>query len=94
MNRRLTITLAVAILIASASTQAGFAGAQQTEQGPARTGQKETKAVEVSCPVHPEVKTRTAGKCPKCRMEERKQKSAREKKEKKGQAQGASVVNE
>jgi hypothetical protein len=38
-----------------------------------------TKEVQSSCPVHPEIKARTAGKCPKCRMQERAEKSAREK---------------
>lgn len=38
-----------------------------------RTGEKEAKVVATSCPIHPEVKTRAAGKCPVCRMEERKQ---------------------
>lgn len=52
-----------------------------------RTGEKATKLVTNSCPVHPEVKTRTAGKCPLCRREERKQTAARAKEQGKPTAQ-------
>ena len=45
-----------------------------------RTGEKvAAKVVTASCPIHPEVKTVSAGKCPVCRMEERKQTAARAK---------------
>jgi hypothetical protein len=44
-----------------------------------RTGEKDSKLVTISCPIHPEVKTRSAGKCPVCRLEERKLAAAREK---------------
>ena len=82
MNRRLANTLASAAFLAFISVPATLSGAQQPaqeEQPTQRSGQKVTKAVQTSCPVHPEIKTRTAGKCPKCRMQERNEKSAREK---------------
>jgi hypothetical protein len=44
-----------------------------------RTGEKSTKTVQVSCPVHPDVKARSAGRCPKCRAAERRLKVYREK---------------
>jgi len=79
MKRRLTTALASAALLAfAAATPHLYAGAQ-TNQGPERTGEKMTKNVQQSCPVHPEFKARTAGKCPKCRAEERKMRGAREK---------------
>ena len=78
MKRRLATAFASAALLALSVTAGLDAGAQQTEQGPARTGQKTAKPVEQSCPVHPEIKARSAGRCSKCRAEERKMKSARE----------------
>lgn len=87
MNRRITITLASAVLMAFISTPAAPAGAQTAQQDAPptaieRTGRKSAKEVVTTCPIHPDVVAK-AGKCPKCRMEERKQKHAREKKEKK-----------
>ena len=79
MKRRLATTLTSAALLALSVTAGLNAGAQTAQQGPARTGEKTTKTVEQSCPVHPEIKARSAGKCPKCRAEERKMKSARDK---------------
>jgi hypothetical protein len=82
MNRRLATTLASAAFLAFVSVPAALSGAQQPapeDQPTPRTGQKVTKAVQSSCPVHPEIKARTAGKCPKCRMQERNEKSSREK---------------
>lgn len=83
MNRRLANTLASAAFLAFISVPATLSVAQQPaqeEQQPTqRSGQKVTKAVQSSCPVHPEIKARTAGKCPKCRMQERTEKSARDK---------------
>ncbi|HEX8501290.1 MAG TPA: hypothetical protein VF659_11980 [Pyrinomonadaceae bacterium] len=76
MKRRLATALTTAALLALSVT--AWAGAQ-TEQGPARTGERNTKTVLQSCPVHPEFKARSAGKCPQCRAEERKMKSARDK---------------
>jgi hypothetical protein len=90
MKRRLATTLASAALLAFVSAQAASNtqsvqtadththAAQAAEQPVERTGQKVTKPVQMSCPVHPEVKARS-GKCPKCRMEERKQTEARAK---------------
>jgi len=90
MNRRLATTLASAAFLAFVSVPAAFSGAhqhsaqegqqqQEQEQPTPRSGQKVTKEVQSSCPVHPEIKTRTAGKCPKCRMQERAEKQQREK---------------
>lgn len=83
MNRRLSTTLASAAFLAFVSVPAALSGAQQPAQEEAqpapRSGQKVTKAVESSCPVHPEIKARTAGKCSKCRMQERSEKESRDK---------------
>ena len=78
MKRRLITALASAALLALSVT-AGLNAGAQTNQGPERTGERTGKAVQQSCPVHPEIKARSAGRCPKCRAEERKMKSAREK---------------
>jgi hypothetical protein len=78
MKRRLATALATAALLALSVTAGSNPGAQ-TNQGPERTGDNTTKDVQQSCPVHPEIKARNAGKCPKCRAEERKMKSARDK---------------
>ena len=80
MKRTFATALASVALLAFVSTQAASTTTQQSEQAATpRTGQKVTKPVQTSCPMHPEVKTRSAGKCPKCRMEERKQSAARTK---------------
>lgn len=96
MKRRIANALASAALIALAATTPGLDTRAQTNQGPERTGQKLTKAVQQSCPVHPDVKARSAGKCPKCRAEERKMKSARDKDKSKvnQQQQDGAAVNE
>lgn len=97
MKRRLTTGLAAAALLALSMT-AGLDAGAQTNQGPERTGEKTTKAVQQSCPIHPEFKTRSAGKCPKCRAEERKMRSARERDKNKvsrqPQPQEASTAND
>ena len=79
MKRRLATALASAALLALSVTAGSDAGAQTSQDGPERTGQKNERAVPQSCPIHPEVKARTAAKCPKCRMEARKQSAARAK---------------
>lgn len=80
MKRTIVTALASVALLAFVSTQAASTNTQQTEQtATPRTGQKTTKPVQTSCPMHPEIKTRSAGKCPKCRMEARKQSAARAK---------------
>ena len=79
MKRRLATALASAALLALSVTAGSDAGAQTGQEGPARTGQKTERAVPQSCPVHPEVKARSAGRCGKCRADERKMKSARNK---------------
>ena len=100
MNRKIATALASAALLASVSVSAVLAGVQdpQNEQ-PAptapkveRTGQKLKKVAQTSCPVHPDVKARTPGKCPKCRMEERKQKEAQQKAKQK--ELGVETINE
>jgi hypothetical protein len=78
MKRRLTNALAAAALLALSLTAGHEAGAQEG-QAPERTGVKRAKAVRRSCPAHPEVKARSAGRCPKCRAAERKVMSARDK---------------
>lgn len=78
MKRRLATALITLALLALSVTAGLGAGAQTAQQGPARTGEKSTKTFPQSCPVHPEVKARSAGRCPKCRADERKMKSARE----------------
>lgn len=93
MNRILKNIFASAALAVIASTAAVPTTGAQTEQEPTPAEQKKmTKPVTTSCPMHPEIKARSAGKCPKCRMEERKRKSALEKKNKK--AQEGTPVNE
>ena len=94
MNRRLKTIFASAALAVIVSTAAVLTtGAQTAQEGPTPAEQKKmTKPVTTSCPMHPEIKARSAGKCPKCRMEERKRKSALEKKNKK--AQEGTPVNE
>lgn len=96
MNRRLATALAFAAFLTFASASAALTGAQspqqpaQEEQQPPvveRTGQKTKKDVQTSCPVHPEIKARTAEKCPKCRADMRKQKNARAKDKNKVQPQ-------
>ncbi len=74
MNRKLTNALASAALLAFISAPAAFA--QQTTKdahGNERTGQKSEKQAQHSCPVHPEVKVRGAGKCPECRIDARRE---------------------
>jgi hypothetical protein len=82
MNRKLTTALASAALFvfcaAPAHTHAQ-SGPQRDAHGNERTGQKVAKEVQAACPVHPEVKARTPEKCPKCRIEARKMKAARDK---------------
>lgn len=94
MHRRLATAFASVALIASASVPARPTALAQNEQAPAHTGQRVTKPVLTSCPVHPEIKARSAGKCPKCRMAERKRKSAWEKKNRAQSQQGAAPANE
>ena len=76
MTRRLATALASAALFAFISAPSATSVAQ-TGATP-RTGEKTTKAVQSSCPVHPEIKARTAARCPKCRAEERRQRVAKE----------------
>lgn len=78
MKRRLATALTSAALLALSVT-AGLNAGAQTNQGPERTGEKTAKPIEQSCPVHPEMKARSAGRCSKCRAQERKMKSARDK---------------
>jgi uncharacterized low-complexity protein len=59
-----------------------------------RTGRKQTKVAQSSCPIHPDVKARTPGKCPKCRAEDRKQKEAQQKERDRQKESGVEVVNE
>jgi Heavy metal binding domain len=94
MNRRLKTVIISAALAALVSTPAVLTNGAQTEQAPTRTGEKATKPVPMSCPVHPEIKARAAGKCPKCRMQERKQRAAREKKSRAAQSQEGNSANE
>lgn len=75
MKRRLATALAAALLL-FAATDGAFNAAAQAPEAAAR---KATKPVQRSCPLHPEIKARSAGKCPKCRVQQRKMKSAREK---------------
>ena len=93
MNRRLATALASAALLAAAALAPAAATAQGQEgQAPERTGRRVTKAVTTSCPRHPEVKARSAGKCPKCRMQERRQRAAQNKEN--AQAQQGTPANE
>ena len=94
MKRRLATALASAALLALSVT-AGTGADAQANQGPERTGEKTTRDVQQSCPVHPEVKARSAARCPKCRAEERKMKGARDKsKINRPQQQEGAAVNE
>lgn len=95
MKRRLAITFASAALIASVSTFSAFDTSARTVQTPEGAGAKVVKSIRTSCPLHPEVKAASAGKCPKCRMQERKRKSAQAKeKNNPNQSQGGTTVNE
>ena len=78
MKPRLANAL-TALVFAALTLAAGFDAGAQTNAGPERTGERTTKVVQQSCPIHPEFKARSAGKCPKCRADERKMRSAREK---------------
>lgn len=80
MNRKFTTVLASAALLVFISAPGAHTHAQSVQKdvhGNERTGEKDTKEVQSSCPVHPEIKARTAEKCPKCRIEARKQQAAR-----------------
>jgi hypothetical protein len=81
MNRKLTTALASAALFifCCAPTHTHAQTVQRDAQGNERTGQKSSKEIKASCPIHPEIKARTAEKCPKCRIELRKQQAARAK---------------
>lgn len=81
MNRKLTTALASAALFIffAAPTHTHAQSGQRDAQGNERTGQKVSKEIKSSCPIHPEIKARTAEKCPKCRIELRKQQAARAK---------------
>lgn len=93
MNRRLKNIIAAAALAVVASTPAVLTtGAQTTQEGTTPAGQSTRKPVTTSCPTHPEIKARSAGKCPKCRMEERKRRSAQEKKDKRAKAEEGTPV--
>lgn len=102
MNRKVATALTTAALFASVSFSAALAGAQGPQNASAeqpapkleRTGQKQKKVAQHSCPVHPDVKARTPGKCPKCRMEERKQKAAQQKEKDKQKELGGAAANE
>ena len=101
MNRRLATALATAALLTFASAPAAPTGAQspqtaqeEQQQPVERSGQKTKKDVNTSCPVHPEIKARTAEKCPKCRAELRKQKSARERDKNRVQPQQGAPAND
>ncbi len=76
MKRRLATALTTAALLALSMTAGTDA---QTNQGPERTGEKNTRTEVQSCPIHPEIKARSAAKCPKCRAAERSMRSQREK---------------
>lgn len=93
MTRRLSTALASAALFAFISAPSATSLAQ-TGTLP-RTGEKTTKAVQTSCPAHPEVKARAAGRCHKCRAEERRQRVARERNQnnvnQRQQAEGATA---
>ena len=84
MNRTLRIIFASAALFVFASTPAVTTTSAQTEQETTAT-QGRPKPVNTSCPTHPEIKARSAGKCPKCRMAERNRRKAQEKKNRKAQ---------
>ncbi|MET0623678.1 MAG: hypothetical protein ABW250_11910 [Pyrinomonadaceae bacterium] len=81
MKRRLAnaLTALTAATLAALILTAGLAAGAQTNEGPERTGERTTKVVLQSCPLHPEFKARSAGRCPKCRADERKMRGAREK---------------
>jgi len=76
MTRRLANALATAALLAIVSAPSAVSVAQ--DAATPRTGEKSTKKVGTSCPVHPEIKARDASRCPKCRAEERRQRAAKE----------------
>ena len=97
MNRRLATALAFAAFLTFVSVPAAFTGAQSAQeegQPVQRTGQKEKKEIQTSCPMHPEIKARTADKCPKCRAESRKQRGARERDKNRVQPQQGAPANE
>ena len=77
MTRRLATALASAALFAFISAPTATSVAQTTGATP-RTGEKATKVAQTSCPVHADVKARSAGRCPKCRAEERREKVGKE----------------
>ena len=66
MNRiQLMIGVALVAAVGMAVTVTGCKGSSQSEQ----PAQKSEKAVQYTCPMHPEVVQDKPGKCPKCGMD-------------------------
>ena len=67
MNRiQLIIAVALVAALGMAVTVSGCARSSQSNEQPA---QKSEKAVQYTCPMHPEVVQDKPGKCPKCGMD-------------------------
>jgi hypothetical protein len=97
MRRKLATALtclALTAFVAAATAPTGARSAQTNDEVVERTGSKRTKPEKMSCPIHPEIKARTAGKCAKCRIEERKQKESRGRDKNKVQENEGSDTNE
>ncbi|HKP36632.1 MAG TPA: heavy metal-binding domain-containing protein, partial [Pyrinomonadaceae bacterium] len=62
MNVKLVLLGVLALSIALAINSQVPAGVSFAQQ------QQQQQSVEYSCPMHPEVKSKTAGSCPKCGM--------------------------
>jgi hypothetical protein len=66
MNRiQLTIAVALVTALGMVVIVTGCAKSSQSEQ----PAQKSEKAVQYTCPMHPEVVQDKPGKCPKCSMD-------------------------
>ena len=66
MNRiQLIIAVALVTALGIVMTLTGCAGSSKSNEQPAQKG----KAVQYTCPMHPEVVQDKPGKCPKCGMD-------------------------
>ena len=69
MNKRSATTLALSTLMLCALMFAAFASEAHATTAPAPQSKKTRPApIRYSCPMHPEVRSKSRGKCPKCGM--------------------------